>query len=534
MENYSELENSIVRKSEILNSKEVRIDNISDYLYTSLNKIANFDFRWSSLITSKPLLFEDIDYVKCISFVQNEILPFEMEAFKTGKLRKIYVNFEYMLMDNLIHYNRIMRFCTLVFLKYIRLPDNSLLTEPFENLSSVISMTPTQIWCCALSNTTSTLFELNYAWGNNINIKLPDNSTNLFQFNWKKFYNNNTFAKFMESCSLCVGTNGFRETYINDKTSNKILSYLCKKFTTTSIALSEDSLSTLYEYVIEEEKTHNKLYVGLYTCMNDMFHNDDNFGIFIFPNEFYLHTIKFSMRVYKSKTGKITKDYLGNNFECFAAEEFLVKSTKMQVEWAKYKISGKYQYDKEILSNLLLNMIQINYKNIICTKKMNEYGISSKISFKGIFNNVYIVEDYYIKGNIIKTNQICLSKKNAAKYVVNRGYYLFGNEKEVLELNLNETLTSKLLIDHYMNYCVSVKHFMDDIIQLYNKQNNLIIDVIAKGEIDESYISKDIKYTTLKGNYKDYTLQQQLLSKALKKQSINLEKKSYWKAISEE
>ncbi len=502
------------------------VDNVGDYLHTNFLKIDGFNYQWNSLITSTPLLFEDVDYLRCRQYINNTITEYEIEAYKRGDLRELYATFENLLICNLAYYDRIMNFCTMIFLHYVRISEEELTSQHLDKISYMFDITPTQIWCCALSNTNSTTFELKYGW--NINNLHEDSEKTPIEKNWKLLYKNPVFNKFVEYSSLRCGTTGFRQTLISDKTSNRKLSQVCLKFTRTSTAISQEQLNSLYDFVNEQENINQKLNVVLFSCLKKLFNNDETqFACYIFNKEFFIHTSKFSMKVSKDLTGKITKDYLANSYECFAAEESLFDTIKLQIEWARYKLPIQFDYDKQVLSTLLLQMLKENYREILCIKRMNEYGILSRINFQGVFNNLYINEVLMFDNRIIKSSRICLSKENAAKYVIDRGYYLFGNEKDVYEFS---TFNRQSLINHYSKYCIPVLQHMQSVISLHNLSKNDIIDVVVSGNLNPNKLNnKNIKHTNMKSSINPKQLMNSMFDKT--KEKFDNSKKSYWKAI---
>lgn len=511
-------------------TEENTVKNLSNYLAESYGKIDGFDYRWNSLVTSNPLLFEDIDYFRCKQYVNNQITEEEIQAYKRGELRDLYATFENMLICNLQYYDRIMSFCTMVFLHYVRLDSDEITSQHLEQVPYVFDMTPTQIWCCALSNTTSTEWELNYAWRiNNRNFKFDNiDGKSLIETNWKKLQTNPIFNKFIEYSAFRNNSAGFRQTFFNDKTSNSKLSLVCQKFTRTSTAISQNQLNSVIDYVSEQESINKRLYKSLHTCMMELFCNDEsNFAIYVYSKEFYIHSSKFSIKVSKSDTGKITKEYLANSYECFAAEEYLFPSIKLQIEWAKYQLPIQYDYDKQILSSLLDQMLKENYREIICIKRMNEYGVVSKIKFSGIFDNVYIIEDLMFDNHCIRSSKICMSKSKAAKYVIDRGYYIFGLEKDVYGLM---DITRKTIIEHYTKYCIPVIQHMNNIIQVHIMSKNDIIDIVCSGVLNPNKLNNhNIKYASIKNEINPRKLMYQMFEKQHKDYIGN--RKSYWKVI---
>lgn len=509
--------------------EEKYIANIGDFITNNLQKVQGFDFRWSSLISSNPLLFEDINYLRIKPFIDNQITKEEIEAYKRGDLRDLYATFDNLLVCNLRFYDRIINYCTMVFMHYLEI-DGEIIKDKHAKLDSVpyeLSLTPTQIWCAVLSNMTSTKWELEYAWNIKTIELLPNSDKTILEVSWNNLYKNKTFAKFNEWNALRCGTQGFRETFISDKTSNRKLAHVCSKFTKTSVALSEQQLETIYSYYKESDIINKKLFIILDNCLSILFNGDKSqYSIYIYTSEFFIFSSKFSIKVSKSSKGIITKDYLANSYECFAAEEFLIPSIKAQIEWAKYKLPIKFEYDKNILKSLLQNLLETNYREIVCIKRMNEKGIVSKITFSGIFNMVKIIEEFMIDNRTIKSITKTYSKQNASNFIIDRGYIIFGIESDIINLiHINK----KSIIAHYTNYCVGVLQYMFDIISMHNISKNDIIDVVVSGEINPTKLNNSaIRYSVV-----SKVDNKQILSKGLEYQNkqILANKKSYWAVI---
>lgn len=515
--------------------KKQYIDNVGNFLADNFAKIDGFDYRWSSLITSKPLLFEDMDYVRVRSFIKQECTKEEIEAYKSGKLRELYSTFENMIICNLEYYDRIMCFCTMVFLKYVRLSESETTTEHLNDIPYIFEMTPTQIWCSALTSTTSTDWELNYAWNysrKNVIKILPREDQSYLEANYGLLYKNKIFKKFVEYCAYRNQTKGFKQTLLSDKTNNKKLSHVCSKFTKTSTAIDESQLESLSTYVFEINEKRDRLFTSLNACLSKEKQISQNFGIWIFSNEFFIFTQKFKMKITKDENNKISKQYIANSHECFLAELYMHDSIRHQIEWAKYQIPSEFNYDKDILVSILTNMLNENYHHIKCIIKMPEYGMFSEVTFKGCFANVRATEKLYYNNTEVHEYRKVLSKENMARYLVNRGYYIFGTIDDV-DILFTKEITSKTLINHYSNYCIPVMQHMNDIIMLHLKSKNEIIDAMITGDINPNKLNNNnIKYTEIKGNSinnRDIMHNIRKLTKNVDKQ--NNKKLSYFRAI---
>lgn len=507
------------------------IDNIGDFFADNFSKIDGFQYQWSSLITNNPLLFEDIDYLRVKQYIKNTVTDEEIELYKKGEIRELYATFENMLVCNLQYYDRIMSFCTMIFLRFVRLSENECTSQHLSDIVLQLELTPTKIWCAALSNQSSKLKEIEYGWSLNSNLHLIDyrNDKSHIENNWEILYNINYFSKFIEYCALRNGTTGFRTTFLADKTPNRKLAKVCTKFTNATIAVAEDSLISVHDYIMENELMTQKLYTSLYNILLKMYNNDTTkFAVYVFNRDFFIQTVKFSMKVSKDDVGRITKDYLANSYECFVAEEYLFKSIHAQLEWAKYSTPLKFETEKTILINLLIQMLNDDYKNIVCLKRMNEYGVLAKINFSGMFDKVNIDESYMFNNRTIRKTRITMSKENAAKFVVNNlGYYIFGIEQDVLNLPVN--IDTQTLIDHYSKYCTPIMKHMQHAIVLHNFSKNDIIDVLCNGKINPEKINnKNIKFTNIKSTLNPKSIMNLMENKNGKNE---LEKKNYWEIV---
>lgn len=539
------------KEKKILNDKFIKIGrtqtikNTGNYLIDSFQKLEGFDFRWTSLISNNPLLFEDINYLKIKDYIDNTVTDYELEAYKNGDLTELYANFDNLLVCNLKYYDRIINYCTMILMKYVTINDETF-TQGLNNMTMELELTPTKIWCAVMVSESSTKFEIQYGWNiKNIQVPIKMSTKSVLELNYKHIYRSSkAFAKFNEYNSVRLGMNGYRQCFMFENTPNRKLAQVCQKFTKTSVAISETQLDTVYNYSKEIDNINEKLYHSLDNCLSIMFKGDKSqYSVYILMNEFYIFTSKFSLKVSRNE-GKISKDYLANSYECFVAEEYLVPSFKSQIEWSQHIIDSNYDYDKNILKSLLSNLLEDDYKNIVCISKtldINDTELTDgkkkdnklvKAVFTGIFNNVKITENFMINNRAIRQTVKVLSKKNAASHLIDKGYYLFGYEEDVNKLLEKETIKKADLIEHYSKYCIPVINFMSNVVSMHQLNHNEMNEVILTGNLNPENISNsEIIYTTI--HSKDEFNPKNIFSKQLRKITDSLEtnKKSYWKVI---
>lgn len=527
-------------------SVTTKVKNTGDYLIDTFQKIEGFDFRWTSLISNDPLLFEDLNYFRIKRFIDNSITKEELKAYKSGKLSDLYHTFDELLVCNLKYYDRIINYCTMVFMQFVEI--NSINHEKdLDKIVLELELTPTKIWCAALTSEKSTKWEVEYGWNiRNLVEPIKDSERSIIGINYKRLYSESqNFAKFNEYNSVRLGVNGFRQSFMLENTPNRKLAQVCQKFTKTSIAISETQLDTVFKYSKELDGLNEKLYNALDSCLSVMFRGDKSqYSIYILMNDFFIFTSKFSLKVSKIN-GKITKDYLANSYECFLAEEYLLGSIKTQIEWSQYKLNSGFEYDKNILKSLLVNLLLGNFKNVVCASKTffidDDWKDTDKrdvkickVKFSGIFNNVRITENFMINNRVIKTQHVTLSKTNAAAYLIDRGYYIFGYDEDVSKLLELDNITKKDLVEHYSKYCIPVIHFMNDIVSMYQLNKIDILEYLVNDSLNPEKINNsNIIYTSIT-NKAEFDVQNVFNNKQqLKKITDSLEthKKSYWKVI---
>lgn len=534
MSSYNSNELSSNEKQELIDdlfpqNKEY-IESVGTYLAENFKRIDGFDYRWSSLITSKPLLFEDVDYVRVRDFVKSEITEEEIEAYKRGDLRELYGTLENLLICNLPYYNRIISFCTMLFLHYVRLTKNgtdSNVSDDLNKLPYYIEMTPTQIWCCACCGPSSTKWELEYAWKTGRKQLIKINSENLIKDNFQSLYKNQIFARFIEYCAARLGTNGFMQTLIADKTPNNKLAVVCSKFTKTSTAIDESQLQTLGNYILEDRQISDTLFNSLDKCLNTMYKgNTEQYSIFVFSNEFLVCTKNFKLKFKKhinqlTNEIDISKEYLSNAYMCLVSEANMVETIKDQINWSKASLNPCFNYDKNILKSILKRMLIEDYKNVKCIKKQLEPSTYSEITFKKIWNNYKAIEICYSHNMMVyEYPTVNYGVNNMVDYIIDKGYFVFGTIHDV-DIMFIKDITINTLVKHYSNYCIPVLQHMSDIIKLHNQSKNEIIDVVC-GNKQPKINNQNIKYTTSYAHNK-------LTSKEIMKQlrSINESKNKH-------
>lgn len=507
--------------------------NIGSYIEKNLMKVRGYDYNWTSMISSNPILFEDIDYLKVKNYVNNTVTESELSAYKKGQLRKIYMNFETMIMDNIDYYNRIISYCTMIFCSYINV-DGVASNKNIPKHVISFDITPTKIWCAAMTSTSSTMYELDYGWG----VKTLDlhNNNSPLQNNFHILKKNKLFSVWISYRALISNTHGFRETFMCDLTDNSTLYRVCKKFIQKSPVLGFDDSSYIDHYIKTEDQNTDKLCDSISKCMDVLYNsNKDFYAVYVFNDEIYLHTHNFAMRVFK-KDGSISKDYISNSYDCFVAEPYMKPSIKDQIRWCKYTMPTKFTQTVDVLNTILERILNQNFQDVVCVKKMGQENTLSVVTFSGIFNNVYIHEKFMHNNYVVKEYTKCMSKTNTARYIISKGYYIFGfrNDVELLIKDIENNPYKKIdLIKHHINkYCMNIKTFMKDIVTSYRLYNGDIINYLLNG-IPDDRICSEIKTTNLKG------MMSHDVNKIIKTININIrektkeETKSYYKIISE-
>jgi len=521
---------------------------VGSYVEQTLSKIKGYNPDWISLITSNPLIFEDVDYFKIKNYVNNNITEKELKAYKDAKLRKLYANLELMLMDNILYYDRIISFITMYFLGYIRIWDldnNSYVSQKDIPEHEVdLTMTPTKLWCISMTSPESTLWELEYA--HDLILKESEESNDNLRNNFAKIQKHNKlFNVFSSYRSYITNVEGYVNTLTNDVISDNRLNSICGKFSDKFAELGIEKLkgeNGLIDYINEIEKNSENLYKSLNKCLEIIYpinekNNEKHYSVFIFNSNIQIHTSKFSMKIYKTENNKLSKHYESNSFECFQAEKYLLDSMKDQINWVQYNQPIMFNKIKKNLSNILEKLLKEDHTEVICIKKMGGLNSDnvSMVTFTGMFDNMYFVNELRSNNKIIRKYKKCLSIKTLSEYLIDEGYYIFGYYQDVLELmnqvENNKELFEEKIINFYIKYSSDVKNYITPIIDIYKKYNQDIIKFILSDEVDKMALGTNIRVTSFKGikNYDALNISKNINRKIKFQEEDN--KKSYFNII---
>ena len=465
-----------------------------------LSTIKGYDYNWISLLSSKPILFEDPDYLKVSGYINNIVTNDEINAYKRGDLREIYTNFENLLMCNIDQYERIISFCTIYFLSYYRI-DEEIYSDNIPEHPIEFDITPTKLFCMCLISKQSTDWEIEYGW----NITLKGGLDVAFPI----LNQNKIFSTFISYRSLITNSSGFRETFLLDKIDDNNLYRVCRKFTKNSNVLNEQELYDFNKYITHVDKQLKTTYKTFTKCLDSLYTDKkDAYAVYVFNEDIYINTINFSLKIFK-QDGRIFKDYINNSYEALVAEKYFVPSIRQQIEWCKYKISNDFKAITDNLTNLLKRLLERSFRNIICVKYMDN-NITAKLKFSGVYDNIYIKQSLYHGKTLVKEDTKCLSKERAAEYIINQGYYIFGFENDVNKLLeqfeehiiTDDGYISKicgLLINQYISYSLNIRDFLKPIVKRYKEYNDAIKNAYVNGINDNDLEILPIRIMNLKG-----------------------------------
>ena len=271
--------------------------------------------------------------------------------------------------------------------------------------------------------------------------------------------------------------------------------------------------------------------------------NTDHFSIYVNMEDIHILTARFSMRITK-KEGMIVKEYLNNHKWCFKAEEYLAKIANVFVEWLEYELPAIHNYDVEILSSLLADKLNNDFRNTEVFGRVFESENNkdfttrpiTRITFKGMFRLVRFTEDFLVAGRVIHSTEKTMSKQNAARYLINKGYYIFGDKGEMVDVIEERILTRKQLMEGYLKHTTPIMEYMRPIVEAWqNNRRNLIACAAFDTENPMLYAKGKI-YTTQTKSKKNMSLRTIEIynKKKIRKMEDNLKsrkKTSYWEVI---
>lgn len=556
-----------ISNSVIPENKKYLIENVGTYIYDGLSEIVDFDTNWNTLISSTPLLFEDVDYARIVTHnhIDARITEKELRAYRDGVLRECYSTLENLLMCNLEYYDRIISFCTMMFFGYIRLDSEKITRQNMKKLPLVMEMTPTKIWCCALMNAGSTQWEQMYAWEVFLEHQtVAENYSTLLQSDY--------FSTFIEYRAFINNTIGFRQTLLVDKTPNSNLSIYCSKFTKTSLAISDSKLEGLHEYANRVNVSTMNITNALYGILSKLYTKPDGtlskyFALYVFPREIYILTGELTIRFEINEKEHIQKEYIANAQQCINLEKLLAETAGAQLGWVRQKpLFTEFPIETEVLKTILSNMLgpvgdgeTFRYKQIVCVKIHNQPDCLSKLTFTGCATNLNMRESFIYNGrelkeqrpseadkdSVIKTLNKVKNKTDLVDYIIKRGYYIFGTESDVNALIIqiendfaenNGMIRPETLMNYYSRYTVPILNHLKDAIVLNEQYKNNVIDnyieVTDTGCIAENKLSTEVLPTDIKDKTNTFNARD-ILNNIVSRQSGNLSKKTYWQIVTD-
>lgn len=508
------------------------IHKVQSYLKKSLRRARVFDFEFSSLVGNSPNIFDDYHYVSVKSLVKNTITKEEIEAYKRGDVDMLYDSLESLLMCNFTYYNRILNYLMLVYHHYVligkvRYKD---IIPDIDEVVYELEMTPTQVYLATLHDdkTTEWGFKHAYTFLKNVKFLQPEEGKSFLQTNFAVLNKYANFRVFHYTNAERLGINGFRNCFKAEHVPNDRQADVLYKYIHNSSVLTRKDLQHLNQYISDLSDSHDLLYKAIDDCLFKVWGNTEKYQIYVFSNEVFIFTPRYRMKIRKEKDGRITKDYISNNIECLRGEMTLTESIPAQINWAKFRLDNDGVRDKKKTINLLFKMLEDKHTDLICRKQA--YNMEGKnyteITFKGIFNNVKMIERFYDEKNtVVFVQEKTLSKRNAAQWIADRGYFAFGREEEFHKARFGDTAPNNdKIVDLYMNY---TRNITDEVIPIVRKfrQNAENILKFVTGQTKnlpvEEFSNHLIKYTDMKLKNLDGNWRELLLEEGLDDQMAN-------------
>lgn len=484
-------------------------------------------------LNSAEVMNIDSDFRKVVQFLDDGITSEEIELYKAGKIRKLWHNHKTMIAYNCDIYTRIMNLLTLAYHKYTRLPNGKTWydVERYPDIPQMFnSYTPTRLYYAVNVSRQSTIYEIAYGWFKKISPELEemnrqDPKEAVRHLIKELCRRDKLFDIFYRTRNAITGERDIDECLRKDKTDDIKIKNVLFCFHEDYKKENVDTKDVV-EYVTLIKDEEHKLRTAINNAMADAGINKDTFRVYVFNNEWSIMSNSFSITtkaipMHKPKKFEIynvtneeytlSKTYNADAKRCIRFEHFLSQTFGEQMNWLELqgkikKIESRPDTHPDGTANrarmamkkyLLTYLKTKHFSEIFCYKR-HSAGAFTKISFKGVFKNVYVIEQFYYilndKINLNDTRQTCMSIENAVDYILDRGYYVFGDEFTMGQW-IHEPMETKLDVsNHWLSLCPTFDEYMAKLrVQLMRENDDEInyARVRYEHDIDDELLIKE-------------------------------------------
>lgn len=392
--------------------------------------------------------FKDEWYYRAKNYVHNTITEQEYKLYKAGKIRKLYDSFEYLLLDNLKYYNRIIR--TIIWLYENELIDHGKSIDKINKNEFKVPMTPTVFYYIILLPIDATRDECllafpsiaSYSGENFVELFKPISKINAFKFNM-------AYCKGMYECKT------YLQTLERDITNTSFLSKITEDIDNESIPLTRAGMSkALEETMLTVERMAN-----IYHKINRHLKKRTQF-VNIKPTRISIFDAN-SEHECKYENGKIVRQSVRNFRGCFEYDAIFSKYLKEIYQWAETSIDN---YENELIQIMRAFVLKYRRKALAVRVSANQ-DLVSYIQFRKCWTRYKLIENTYFRGALIKTESYVVSADNVGKMLFKQGYFVIGKkdqQDELLEYATN--LDTDNLIILYMDFVEMLNKSIDKLL----------------------------------------------------------------------
>lgn len=415
-------------------------------------------------------MFNDQYFYKAKKHVINTITKEEFELFKSGKIRKVYDSFEFLLLDNLKFYNRIIR--TIILLYDNILLDHGKVVDYLDRTPYKIPMTPTKFYYLILCNIDSSRDEIIYAY---------DKLSNLTCSTFKEFFPHlidvTAFSfnlTLLKNLSKKNGLKAYSKLLDSDITNEQFIKRITNNFNKDSLYITSDSMEKSLE---ESFQTFCKMN-EIYELIKDSVKETDI--IDIQPTCITLINAKSEFEC-RFKDGVLKRTSNRNFNECYEFDYAISKNLKQIYAWALDSIEN---YDNDLIY-LIEYLVKKYRKKFKAIRPQVSQNLFSTLRVVKKWNHFFLEEsvyytDTYLNPNsriLLRTHTLSCKEYELGKTIYKLGYFIFGLEDyDVLEFKFKDFEIQRLK-EYYMDF-------------VYNSQTTVERELILMNDNLSNTISK--------------------------------------------
>lgn len=407
------------------------------------------------IMANELIYFDDQYYKRAKRFVINTITEEEYRLYKDGKLRKIYDSFEYLLLDNIQYYNRIIR--TIILLYDNMIIDHGKVIDFANRGQYKRPMTPTKFYYLIMCNIDFSRDEIIFAYDT-----LKDYPGNSFKDLYKYLKDITAFNFNLSFTASLQNVKSYTKLLANDTTDEKYLDKITSNINNEAVYITSEDLEKSIEGTLATFENMCEVYELLKLDITD-----SETVIDVQPTKITVFN-KESEMLCEFKDGILVRRSVRNFRGCFEWDAIISKYLSAIYSWVLKSVD----YENRLI-DLIEYLVLNNRKRFKAIRQSPDKRIFATLEVKKSWNHYFLYEAIYVNGILVRKTRTSVKGDYVAKEIYKRGYWVFGYEDfDMLQCKFGNLSDTTMLQQYYLDFVYNSQITIDKL--LFEMQTNLL------------------------------------------------------------